>query len=284
MIKKCIFFYFFAHLTFIYSIVPLYNTDTITKQRSHRKYSDFFSDTNRQNYLCTTGLKYQQTIVAKGFSSNGLHFTFGLNLARFFSKELLIGVFFDFKPINGFFYRQPRSSSFTDDFNKNFNSTYTSSQDSATAYLLQTRLNEGTMHGGMFGNIGVMLSVFPNRYGGILIALKRGTETHRIGAVYGNKYIKNGEADNLYFDFRTYSFEISFKPYSLFHKDGYISFTTDDYQNPLKAFTISFFYSRINLKDAVINDLKWTSIVNEPFISKYGLTDRFGITLSMSIY
>ena len=98
-------------------------------------------DPNRQNHLFTLGIKYQQTIAAKAFSSNGMYGTLGLNIARFFSKHLILGVFIDLKPINGYFYRQANSKSFVNDFNTNFNSDYSDSSGIVTANLLKENIN-----------------------------------------------------------------------------------------------------------------------------------------------
>lgn len=266
----------------VYTQTPSVRADTSKKEIKHR-YKDYFLDTDRQNYLFTIALKYQNNITSKAFTSNGLYFNLGLNLCRFFSKELVFGPFFEFKPINGFFYKQPKSQSFVSDFNTNFKPSYENSNDSATAYLLKERLNENSIRGGSFGNIGLMFSIFPNRNGGILIAIKKGSESHRLSNVYGNKYIKNGEADNLYFDFSSYSLEASFKPFAVF-KNSYINFNSDEGENFLKSIAISFYYTRLNLKDASINGLKWTQIVDNPFITKYGMTDTFGLTLGCTVY
>jgi hypothetical protein len=283
-LKKLIIYIFLVRTTFVFSQEKLVTSDTISKLHSKTSYKDFFFDSNRQNHLFTLGLKYQQTISSKAFSSNGLYGNLGLNIARFFSKELIIGLLFDLKPINGFFYRQPKSDSFVRDFNENFNSNYRDSSGIATSNLLKDNLNNNHIYGGSISNIGIMFSVFPNRNGGVLVELKKGYESHRIGNVYGNKFIKNGEADNLYFDFATYTLEISFKPYSIF-KNSYIDINSDNQENSfLKSIMVSFFYSRLNLKDAEINGLKWTEIVSSSFISKYGKTNRFGMTLGFVLY
>ena len=260
--------------------INLNSTDTFCIKK--HKYKDFFFDSNRQNYLFTTAIKYQHTLPTKAFTSNGIYLHLGLNLARFFSKEIVFGIFYELKPINGFFYKQPKSQEFIDDFNSNFNSNYSDSVSFVTANLLKDRLNGQSMHGGSFGNIGIMLSVFPNRFGGILFSFKQGGETHRIGNVYGNKFIQNGGADNLYFSFSTFTYEVSFKPYSLF-KNSYINFNSEN-ESFWKSSVVSFFYSTCNLKDAEINGIKWSTIQGNEFISKYGITKRIGISLGFTIY
>ena len=243
-----------------------------------------FRDSTSQNYLFTLALKYQITAHTNSFSSNGAYAHIGLNLARFFSKKIILGVFYELKPLHGPFYPQPASSQFKTDFNNNFNTTYNSQEDSAVAYTLRRALIGGYMSSGNFGSYGIMVSLFPNKFGGILLSLKRSGSGYRVGGVYGDSLIENGTAENLYFNAdKNYGLELSFKPYAFF-KNSYINFEQRTSQKFLKAITCSIYYERFNLKDADFGGVKFTDMVTKGFISKYGATNRFGFTIGWSLY
>ena len=72
------------------------NSSNIKDESKPCNYCDFLTDENIKNYVFNAGAKYQITTYAETFNSNGLYFKLGLNLARFFSKKIILGAFVDF--------------------------------------------------------------------------------------------------------------------------------------------------------------------------------------------
>ena len=214
-------------------------------------------------------------------------------MARFFSKKIIVGAFIDLRPIHGPFFTQP-SRKFAQDFNRDFIAAYQTPEDSATAYELKNRIMNRSFRGGSFGAFGVMLALFPNSYGGILLSLKYGGCSYRLSNVYGNTLIQNGELDNLYFGFNYYQCEISFKPFA-FGRNSYIHLGGNKKQNPdeedehhdpefMKSLTCSVFFEQMNLKKAEVNQVRWTEMANDHFISRYGSSFRFGVSVGFTLY
>ena len=266
------------------------STDSLTATQKFARDNKFFhyflfQDSTSQNYLFTVGLKYQYTAITKSFSSNGAYVHLGLNLARFFSKKIIFGVFYDLRPIHGPFFYQPTSNQFKNDFVSNFSTTYSSPEDSAVAYTLKNAIENKSLSSGSFANLGLMFSPFPNKYGGLLFSFKISGCDYRVGGVYGNKLILNGEADNIYFSVgKNYVYEISFKPFAFKH-NTYFNFDKPSSESKfLKTFTCSIYYERFNLKNATFGDNKFKDMVSSAFLSKYGSTDRFGVSIGWTLY
>lgn len=260
-----------------------FSQDSTKKLEKEHPYINFLStDEKSQTHLFTVGVKYQAMVYSPSFSSNGHYVYAGLNLARFFSRKFVVGMSVDLRPLVGFLYRQP-SPGFVNDFNNNFNTSFESQQDSATAYLLKKYLSDRQIWGCSFASYGVMFSLFPNRYGGVLLSAKHGIVNYRLSNVYGNKFVNNGEADNLYFGFYYGQCELTFKPYALF-KNSYFNFDDESGAGILKAITVSVFYEQMRIRGAKINGVNWDRIVNASFMSKYGVSQRFGLSLGIGIY
>lgn len=239
-----------------------------------------------QARLLTFNWQYSYTYQFESFRSGGLQATFGLNVARFFSNKMVIGICADIKAVKGFT-QQKFSDDFINDFNESFKTEYNKESDSAKAYTISEAFNDVPGHGfygNYSGNLGVMFSLFPQKYGGILISAKRGYRDFPIFGTYGNDFIDDGKLDNTLFEIKkNYSAEISFKPYTIF-KNGFVEIANYTPRDILKLLTIGFYYEQLNLENANFNGIPFSKVVTPKFIKRYGVDHCYGIKLGLSLY
>ena len=263
------------------------NKDTTAFIDKHR-YLKFLlvPDKNAQATLLTVGWQYLYSPWGKTLKTSGLHPSFGLNLARFFSNKFVLGVFADLKGVKGFT-QQKFSNEFINDFNNSFITTYDNQADSAKAYTVKDAVNSTQghrFHGNYYGNIGIMFSPFPQKHGGIMLSIKKGYRSYPIFGTYGNKFLRNGEAENVLLDLsNNYAFAVTFKPATFFHKTT-SNFEELEGKDFWQFITVGFYYEQIYLKNATFDGMRFDSMVNPSFINKYGTDNRYGITLGLAIY
>lgn len=261
----------------------------IIKTNTKSKYLKFLiaPDSSSQNHLFSFSYQYMLNPIGKTIGSQGMISNFGINLARFFSKKIIIGISLDLKWIPGMSTKKINNE-FTSDFNSHFIKQYDNPQDSANAYIMKTVFNNGygpSLYGNGISNIGIMISLFPQKYGGVLLNFKTGNTSFKIHSVYDNPYVKNGKVDAAYLTLiNNYIIDITFKPYAFF-KNAYVSkINSFGFNDILKRFVISVFYQRLNFSSAEFNGTKISSMVDSAFNSKYKTDNRFGIKLGWGIY
>lgn len=240
-------------------------------------------DSSSQARMFTAGVQYLRTVQHETVRSSGTHWSAGFNVARFFTNKHILGVFIDVKVLKGFT-SQKFSRQFIDDFNSGFRESYNTPEDSARAYLLKQRINSSSMFGNYMGNVGIMLSLFPQKYGGVMLSVKKGYRSYVISGIYENKYIGEGKQEIALFDLAdNYAFELTIKPYTFFKNSMFPASTTVG-DNFLRLFTLSFYYERTNLQKASIEGLPLDYITSASFMQKYGKTDLYGFKIGLMIY
>ncbi len=261
--------------------------DTISFIDKH-KYLKFLFEPAKdaQASLLSSSWQYLYSPWGKTFKTGGLHPSFGLNLARFFSNKFVLGVFFDLKGVKGFT-QQKFSKEFLNDFNNSFITTYGSPSDSAKAYTVKDAINMvpgKDFWGNYYGNVGIILSPFPQKYGGIMISVKKGYRGYPIFGTYGNRFVEEGKQDNVWFELEgNYALGLTIKPWTLFRKANTLLANND--KIPFWYFiAVGFYYEKIYLKNATFDGMRFENMVNTGFINKYGVDNRYGITLGVAIY
>lgn len=275
----------------IFSFITVFSfgqTKDTTSYIDRHKYFKFLLEPAKdgQATLLTVGWQYLYAPWGKTFRTGGMHPSLGINLARFFSNKFLLGVFADLKGVKGFT-QQRLSSEFKNDFNNNFITTYNSQEDSAKAYSVKDAINDKERHGffgNYYGDIGIMFSPFPQKYGGIMVCVKKGYRSYPIFGTHGNPYIKNGDAENVPLDFsNNYAYSITFKPATFFRK-GSSSLGGLTKKDIWRFITVGFYYEQLYLKNATFDGMRLENMVNSSFITKHGVDNRYGITLGLAIY
>lgn len=238
-----------------------------------------------QTHLFTYSYQFFYSPIGKTLGSRGTMANFGINLARLFSTKIILGVVADIKILPGVWPIKP-SKSFTSDFNESFLKTYDTQTDSANSTVVKSAFNNGGQNiiGQNVFNFGVALSLFPQKYGGILLQIKYGGTGFQIHGVNGNKYINNGGNDKFGMNITgNWIYEITFKP-AAFLYNTYIFTDRETDDKFFSSFVLSFYYERLNLKSAEFNGTTIDKMVSSDFINKYGIDNRFGFKIGFAFY
>jgi hypothetical protein len=245
----------------------------------------FIADSNNNASLFSIGCQYLYVPQSNTFTTGGAHWNVGLNIARFFTKKIILGVCYDLKEFDGFT-QQHFSKSFVNDFNANFIPSYSNGMDSLRAYTLKNVVNGYSgygINGNTFENIGISFSPFPQKYGGILIQIKRG---NRVMPVWGPKTDKLSVTEDDY-AFLTlghcYSVDVCFTPYKFFTTKR-IKLFDQRVKDFYKFFVVSLYYERLTLQYADFNGVALNKIVSDQFVSKYSNDNHFGIKVGVALY
>jgi hypothetical protein len=130
--------------------------------------------------------------------------------------------------------------------------------------------------------MGIMISLFPQKYGGLMLMVKKGYRSYPIFFVNLESEFGEDDHPNLYLP-ENYSFELSCKPYSFF-KNSYINQTELKAKDILKSLTITAYYERLNFKKASFKGLPINQIVNSSFLNKYAIIENYGLKIGFSFY
>lgn len=256
-------------------------------QNTSKNYWEFlrYPNDKSQNHFFTYNYQFFYSTTGKTLGARGTMANFGINLARFFSTKIILGVVADIKILPGVWPIKP-SNSFTSDFNTNFLKTYDTQTDSANASVVKDAFNNNNQNiiGQNIFNFGVAVSLFPQKYGGILLQVKYGSTGFQIHGVNGNKYINNGGNDKVgMYVSGNWIYEITFKPAAFFY-NTYIFTDRETDDKFFNSFVLSFYYERLNLKSAEFNGTKLDKMVSNDFINKYGIDNRFGFKIGFAFY
>lgn len=245
----------------------------------------FYSDSNTQASLLYVKYQYLYMQKSKPFRSGGMHLSVGLNIARFFSKKIILGICYDFKVFPGYT-KQYFTSNFVNDYNANYISTYNNNLDSIRSNILFKTINSSNnyrIRGSALYNFGIAFSPFPQKFGGILLQLtKSGCYYPFYGSYPTEKLTKDNEPINLKLA-NNYSVELSFKPYNFINSKR-INVLDHKIKELYKFIVISFYYQHFTLDGATFNNVSLSKFVNQPFIDRYSNQNYFGIKLGLGLY
>lgn len=258
-----------------------------TADREDKEVADslnLFYKTHQNHYLLV-GYNYMLNPVGKTIGAQGTIASIGFNVARFLSKQITIGIVADAKFVPGISTKK-LSKEFITDFNNAFIPTYSNVQDSANAYVIKAAVNSDVAQitGNSVFNIGLMVSLFPQKYGGLLLQVKYGSRGFQVHGVYGNPYVNQGGNDKVPMGVvSNWTCELTFKPYAFF-ENAYIDTENYSAYDIGKTISLSIFYERLNFQSANFNGTNFSQMVNTSFMDKYGIDNRFGFKVGFMFY
>ncbi|MGZ4089086.1 MAG: hypothetical protein ACXVNO_00080 [Bacteroidia bacterium] len=259
------------------------STDTI--KNTPKNYWEFlrYPNDKSQNHFFTYNYQFFYSAIGKTLGARGTMANFGINLARLFSTKIILSVVADIKILPGVWPIKP-SNSFTSDFNNSFLKTHDNQTDSANSSVVKNAFNNGDVMGQNVFNFGIALSLFPQKYGGILFQVKYGGTGFQIHGVNGNKYVNNGGNDKVGMSVSgNWIYEITIKPAALFG-NTYVFTDRETDDKFFSSFVLSFYYERLNFKSAEFNGTTINKMVSSDFINKYGIDNRFGFKIGFAFY
>lgn len=258
----------------------------LNAQQHSSSYFQFLKqDSMGQNHLLQVGISSHYSGFGKTLHTRGLIANFGVNLARLFTKKMVFGVCADYKIIPGI--GQIRASNqFKTDFNDNLILKQAQPLDSANARVYSSNLNANPI-GSIMGTIGLMISPFPQRYGGLMLQVKYGVSSYFFhNDVYGNAYVDSGAYDKVPMSVSgNWTYELIVKPFSFKRNTHYSKYDSEEnFDQFCNAFTISLFYTRLNFKSASFNGTNLSHVVEAPFMERYGIDHQFGFKIGLNLY
>lgn len=250
----------------------------------NREYRLLAQEQERENHVITFQYGYSSILSGKTFLSKGTSLNVGINFARFFSKKIIFGLASEIKLFPGFG-RTSMSGSFITDFNSEFNYFQSSSLDSANARVIRTNINNNGLIGNNVFCYGVMLSLFPQKYGGVLLEVLYGSNGFTARKeIFENPFINSGQNDKYPITVSdTWRLMCTIKPTSFF-RNTYVSIDNINKKDILNSISISFYYERINMRTAEFNGTSFSAFTSNYFMEKYKIDNRFGIKLGFSFY
>jgi len=243
-------------------------------------------DSNEQCRYFRGSLHYRNTFVQQPFNLNGFYFSTGVNIARLFSKKFIAGISVDFKPFKGVTSWKPESS-FTSSFNASFipDNTTAESAFSSTIFTDAINMNDGKyFQGNYFGNIGLQISPFPQKYGGFLLEVKRGYASFPVYGYSDAEIIDNSDSDFAFYQVeKMYSASLYCKPFCFWSKDklGSLQQTKEDWK---KWIIIGSTYNRMNLSNDNLYGTSMEDIVSEAFWNAYRIQHYVTLSLGIGLY
>lgn len=239
-----------------------------------------------QASLMNLSINYLSIPEKKSLAVGGLNISIGLNIARFFTKKIILGASMDYKGFPGNSKRK-FSNEFISDFNSNYIPSQNTPEDSAIAYTLKGAINGESdfgSRGGEFLNFGICFSPFPQKYGGFIVELKTGFRTVPFHGTYTRDVLFKGENRDVYLQMKgNYSVIVGFNPYK-FLKAPKVTLGNATPKDFYKFISIRFYYEKITFRNAEFHHIPIDKIVKEDFISKYSSIDNFGFAIGFAFY
>jgi hypothetical protein len=275
-------------LVIIFAINNAHAQESDSTDSMKVKYGDFLKyDCLSHTYFVFGGYHYLNVPKSANFKTGGTILNVGFNVARFFSKKIIVGVTADWKYFFGYT-NQSFSNEFVTDFNSSFIDEQNSLTDSLRANILKDAINGVSGHGfngNQFGNIGIAFSLFPRKYGGIMLQIKKGWISYPINGDEGKEELGKENDQNLpTFSLKNNIFvDLTFKPYRFFNSER-VNVEIFKWKDLFKKIAITLYYERISLEKSDYDGLRLENIVGDDFVSKYGAQQNFGIKIGLALY
>ncbi len=207
-------------------------------------------------------------------SGNGITGGIGINIARFFTKKMHLGIYGTFKQ-REFVWPSSINSSFGAALNTNSNLQNLNSADSIMAdYFISETNKKGSLGGAGRYQYGATfylpIRFFP------FIKIYKGSTYELINTGEPVKTLTN-DPDWIYFHYNTYGAELT-----LFYDYGKKNNITEKKRDI--PFAISLFCEKNTLQNSAVNDVKLRSFLNDSFYSRYNNDWRFGIKVGIEFW
>jgi hypothetical protein len=218
---------------------------------------------------------FEGNISGKVMPSSGLEVGFGINLARFFTKKIVLGLYYE-SSMSSEFSTNNKYHYLTNDIGEHIVLDQTDPNDHVRAYFINNAYTKNQFNRCYKQNYGIAFSPFPDRYGEIILFLTKGS----------TKYFFSGENDNPNFSFPTYSNHIEvpteikatlmFKPFTL---------TKMKDKNLIKDhFHLGFYIQQTKFQSASLADKRISNFLDPAFFvgnRKYEIQIGFRIGIGV---
>ncbi|PCJ63649.1 MAG: hypothetical protein COA58_16055 [Bacteroidetes bacterium] len=219
----------------------------------------------------------------------GGHVSLGLNPGVLIKKGIVLGVFFDLRWLKNLG-SSNEYGKITNAINTHIIKNHDNELDSARSAFLQTAFSHTKNDkkyflGSYLGNWGIMFSPYPDRYGGLMLQVKRGSREFPIYGVYGDSILGDDSNGNSieWLNFKipnNIEIQLTSKPLTFFKQRKEIP----KYPSWRDNFFVSFFYRQPSLKRAEFDNQPLSKFLKPAFFEQYGTSHQFGFKVSFGIY
>lgn len=227
---------------------------------------------------------FSQTIHGKVLPVSGANFNIGLNVAGFFRKKYILGVMVEGRVFK-FLGSNRRYGRIRSDVNATINYSQPDERDSARVLFLSDAFNSNAdrhFFGSNQYRYGIIFSPFPDKFGGFLLAVKRGVNNYPISGAYKFLDIVKYESESyIYLDLPVdASVELTCKPFLFLYKKRQGKYIDVISRNLF----VSVFWDRVSMNRARINQSKLTNFLHPDFFARNGTDNHFGFKVSFGFY
>lgn len=219
---------------------------------------------------------FEINVIGKIMPSSGLQLGLGINLARFFTKKIVLGLYGEMS------FAAPLSSNnqyhnLTSNINENVIYNQSNYVDSVKATLLTNAFNKDQFSGCYRSTYGLAFSPFPDKYGEIILFVSKGKSIYPFYGQYDQPNAPNegGYAQNIEIP-TTFKATLMFKPLTL-TKMKEKNFLKDHLQ-------IGFYFQKTSIKDASLTYSPLSTYLKPEFFTSNRKSEiQFGIRLGIGI-
>jgi hypothetical protein len=236
----------------------------------------------RSPLYCSYG--FAQTCFGKVLPASGTSFNLGLNVAAFFSKKYVLGVMVEGRVFK-FFGTNRKYGKIRGDVNAALIYTQPDARDSARVLFLADAFNSNPdrhFFGSNQYRYGIIFSPYPDKYGGFLLAVKRGINNYPISGAYRYFDIVKYESESyIYIDLPVdVCVEVTCKPLLSLHEKRqgkYIDFISQN-------LVLSAYWEHVSINRAQLNQAPITHFLKPDFFARNGTDNHFGFKVSFGFY
>lgn len=219
------------------------------------------------------------------FRTGGTSLDVGANLARFFSKKIILGVGLEYKYAQ---YRgaQSLTQELKDEFNANYTPNWTNRFDSIRSATLHGAINDidsNYIQGTNYYAWSINFSPFPDRFGGILLQYKLGNSAFAMAGSSSAYYDGREKPRMTIKKVQDHTLELSFHPYKFFTNKR-TSLRGMKINHFYKTFVVSFYGKKTSLNNATFGVDPLSKYVKQDFIDQYRDVYSFGVKVGVGIW
>lgn len=187
---------------------------------------------------------FEMNITGKIMPSSGLQFGLGINLARFFTKKIVLG-FFGEMSFASSFSTNNKYDYLTKNINENIIYNQTNYVDSVKALFLSNAYNKEQFNGCYRSDFGFAFSPFPDKYGEFILIISKGKSLFNFYGKYDHPILPKDGGYSQNIEIPTiFKAILMFKPLTL-TKIKESNFLKDHIQ-------VGFYFQKTSLQDATL--------------------------------
>jgi len=245
-----------------------------------------YGDSSTRCSLVNFSYKFLVNAGTEGFAFKGAHLGLGLNIARFFTDKFIAGVCIETKQWQGGL-KQQLPAAFREEFAAYLQPVTGNEDLENAANVLEGGISGQagySITGNGFSAVGIQLSPFPDRYGGLMLTISRGGGIFSFNGPPNEIY--HPEKGGSYLDLsmrRDIGMELCMSPYKFLRFRERESLADPSYRFILRAVTVSFYYERLSFSRSRFYTEPLSTFVTSGFFTGMKPVKNIGFKIGFGI-